>query len=108
MGITFAQSSPRRIYLIVDAKEGGLYRSDDGGENWRRVSEDKRIWGRGLHFCAGSAGSKDADNVYVPNTGLYRSRDSGKTFTVIQGAARSDDYHRIWIDTDVSQTTILR
>ena len=107
MGITFAPSNPRRIYLIADAKEGGLYRSDDGGENWRRVSEDKRIWGRGWYFCEVSVDSKDADTVYVPNTGLYRSRDGGKTFTVIKGAPGGDDYHQLWIDPDEPQRMIL-
>ena len=107
MGIAFAPSNPRRIYLIADAKEGGLYRSDDGGENWRRVSDDKRIWGRGWYFCEVSADPKDADTVYVPNTGLYRSRDGGKTFTVIKGEPGGDDYHQLWIDPDEPQRMIL-
>src|SRR6266404_6707691 len=107
MGITFAPSNPRRIYLIADAKGGGLYRSDDGGENWRRVSEDERIWGRGWYFCEVSVDSKDADTVYVPNPGLYRSRDGGKTFTVIKGAPGGDDYHQLWIDPDEPQRMIL-
>ncbi len=34
IGIAIAPSNPRRIYLIVDAKEGGLYRSDDGAQSW--------------------------------------------------------------------------
>jgi photosystem II stability/assembly factor-like uncharacterized protein len=107
MGIAIAPSNPRRIYLIVDAKLGGLYRSDDVGENWERVSEDKRIWGRGWYFCEVSVDSKDADTVYVPNTGLYRSRDGGKNFTVIKGAPGGDDYHELWIDPDEPQRMIL-
>jgi photosystem II stability/assembly factor-like uncharacterized protein len=107
MGITFAPSNARRIYLIADAKEGGLYRSDDGGENWRRVSDDKRIWERGWYFCEVSVDSKDADTVYLPNTGLYRSRDGGKTFAVIKGAPGGDDYHQLWIDPNEPQRMIL-
>jgi photosystem II stability/assembly factor-like uncharacterized protein len=107
MGIAFAPSNPRRIYLIVDAKEGGLYRSDDGGENWQRVSDDKRIWERGWYFCEVSVDPKDADTVYVPNTGLYRSRDGGKTFSVLKGEPGGDDYHQLWIDPDEPQRMIL-
>jgi photosystem II stability/assembly factor-like uncharacterized protein len=107
MGIAFAPSNPRRIYLIADAKEGGLYRSDDGGENWGRVSDDRRIWGRGWYFCEVSVDPKDADTVYVPNTGLYRSRDGGKSFTVLKGEPGGDDYHQLWIDPDEPQRMIL-
>lgn len=107
MGIAFAPSNPKRVYLIADAKEGGLYRSDDGGENWARASEDKRIWGRGWYFCEVSVDPKDADTVYVPNTGLYRSRDGGKTFSVLKGEPGGDDYHQLWIDPDQPQRMIL-
>jgi photosystem II stability/assembly factor-like uncharacterized protein len=107
IGIASAPSNPRRIYLIIDAKQGGLYRSDDSGENWQRVSDDRRIWGRGWYFCEVSVDPKDADTVYVPNTGLYRSRDGGKTFAVIKGAPGGDDYHQLWIDPDDGRRMIL-
>jgi photosystem II stability/assembly factor-like uncharacterized protein len=107
IGIAFAPSNPRRIYLIADAKEGGLYRSDDGGETWVRVSQDHRIWGRGWYFGEVAVDPKNPDVVYVPNTGVYRSRDGGKTFTVIKGAPGGDDYHALWIDPDEPQRMIL-
>jgi photosystem II stability/assembly factor-like uncharacterized protein len=107
MGIAFAPSNPRRIYLIVDAKEGGLYRSDSSGDNWQRVSDDHRIWGRGWYFSEVSVDPKDADTVYVPNTGLYRSRDGGKTFIVLKGEPGGDDYHQLWIDPDEPRRMIL-
>ena len=33
------------------ASEGGVYRSDDAGANWRRVNREERIWGRGSDFA---------------------------------------------------------
>jgi photosystem II stability/assembly factor-like uncharacterized protein len=107
MGIAIAPSNVRRIYLLVDAKEGGLYRSDDGGQNWARVSNDQRIWQRGWYFEEVSVDPKDADTVYVPNTSMYRSRDGGKTFTAIKGAPGGDDYHELWIDPDQPRRMIL-
>ena len=107
MGIAFAPSNPRRIYLIADAKDGGVYRSDDSGETWARVSHDHRIWGRGWYFGEVSVDPKNPDVVYVPNTGLYRSRDGGKTFTAIKAAPGGDDYHALWIDPDEPQRLAL-
>src|SRR5213075_952502 len=107
IGISFAPSNPRRIYLIVDAKEGGLYRSDNGGQGWQRVSNDRRIWQRGWYFGEVSVDPKEPDIVYVPNTSTYQSRDGGKTFTAFKGAPGGDDYHELWIDPDEPRRMIL-
>jgi photosystem II stability/assembly factor-like uncharacterized protein len=107
IGIAFAPSNPRRIYLIVDAKEGGLFRSDNGGQSWQRVSNDRRIWQRGWYFGEVSVDPKDPDTVYVPNTTTYKSADGGKTFTAFRGAPGGDDYHELWIDPDEPRRMIL-
>jgi photosystem II stability/assembly factor-like uncharacterized protein len=107
IGIAFAPSNPRRIYLIVDAKEGGLFRSDNGGQSWQRVSNDRRIWQRGWYFGEVSVDPKDPDTVYVPNTTTYQSRDGGKTFTAFKGAPGGDDYHELWIDPDEPRRMVL-
>ncbi len=107
IGIAFAPSNPRRIYLIVDAKEGGLFRSDNGGQRWQRVSNDRRIWQRGWYFGEVSVDPTDPDTVYVPNTTTYQSHDGGKTFTAFKGAPGGDDYHELWIDADEPKRMIL-
>jgi len=107
IGIAFAPSNPRRIYLIVDAKEGGLFRSDNSGQSWQHVSNDRRIWERGWYFGEVSVDPKDPDTVYVPNTTTYESHDGGKTFTAFRGAPGGDDYHELWIDPDEPRRMIL-
>jgi len=107
IGITFAPSNAKRIYLIVDAKDGGLYRSDDGGQKWQHVSKDHRIWGRGWYFNEVTVDPKNADIVYVPNTSIYQSRDGGQTFSVFRGDPTGPDYHELWIDPDDSRRMIL-
>ncbi len=107
MGIAVAPGNPKRIYLIIDAKEGGLYRSDDGGQNWQQVSKDHRIWGRGWYFNEVTVDPKNSDIVYVPNTSIYRSVDGGKSFTVFKGDPTGPDYHELWIDPDDSRRMVL-
>src|SRR5215472_1913142 len=80
IGLSISAARPSRIYAIVDAKEGGLFRSDDAGKTWTKTSGDQRIWGRGWYFGKIVADPKNADLVYISNTGVYRSRDGGKTF----------------------------
>src|SRR5260370_3535576 len=89
----------QRVYLIVEAKEkdGGLYRSDDGGASWKRATEDRRITGF-WYMSEIFVDPKNPDVVYVPSQNMYRSTDGGHTFIAIKGAPGGDDYHTVWID----------
>lgn len=97
----------RRIYALIDHKDGGLFRSDDGGETFQLVGTDPRIRGRLWYFGEVDADPKNPDVVYLPNVSIYRSSDGGKTFTAIKGAPGGDDYHAMWIDPDNPQRMIF-
>jgi photosystem II stability/assembly factor-like uncharacterized protein len=107
-GVSVAPASRgQRIYLIVEAKlKGGLYRSDDGGANWKKATEDPRIKGS-WYMSEIFTDPKNPDVVYVPLQNFYRSNDGGHTFTAIKGAPGGDDYHTLWIDPTNSQRIIL-
>ncbi len=100
IGIGIARSEPNRIYALMDADKdhGGLYRSDDAGESWHKIDDERRIWERGSDFACVAADPKDPDKVYILNTSTYRSTDGGHTFLSIKGAPGGDDYHTIWIN----------
>ena len=108
IGIAVAATNRTRVFAIVDAKAGGLYRSDDAGATWRLASSDSRIWGRGWYFGKVTVDPKNADLVYVMNTGAYRSRDGGRTFgEPFKGSPGGDDYHQLWIYPDDGNRMIL-
>jgi photosystem II stability/assembly factor-like uncharacterized protein len=108
IGIAVAKGNGgARVYAIVDAKVGGLYRSDDAGANWILADDDKRLWGRGWYFGRVTVDLHDPNTVYVPNVALYRSRDGGRNFTAIKGAPGGDDYHSLWIDPENSARMIF-
>jgi hypothetical protein len=84
---------------VVDAKDGGLFRSDDAGETWRRATGDQRVWGRGWYFEKVAIDPTNADIVFVPNVGVHKSKDGGATFSTfaVRGSPGGDDYHQLWI-----------
>src|SRR5579871_80272 len=97
IGISVSGGDSNRVYaLIENADEGGLYRSEDGGETWTRVNDDDRYRQRAWYFSHVFADPVSPDTVYVLNTGLFRSIDGGKSFTLLP--APHGDHHGLWID----------
>ncbi|HEY2615322.1 MAG TPA: hypothetical protein VGI42_06400, partial [Chthoniobacterales bacterium] len=102
IGVAVSGADSNRIYAMIEAKEGGLYRSEDGGQKWARVNDDGRFRQRAWYFTKVYADPKAPDTVYVLNTGLFRSVDGGKSFTLLP--ARHGDHHGLWIDPENPQT----
>lgn len=88
--------NPNRIYALIEAEKGGLFRSDDAGEKWELVNDDRRYRQRAWYYTHVFADPKNPDVVYILNTGTYRSIDGGKTFTPIR--TPHGDNHGFWID----------
>jgi photosystem II stability/assembly factor-like uncharacterized protein len=93
----------QRVFAIT---EPGLFRSDDGGQTWRKITTDARVKGD-LYFSRVFVDPNNADTVYVMQTTVYRSTDGGGKFTAYKGAPGGDDYHVLWIDPKNSQRMIL-
>jgi photosystem II stability/assembly factor-like uncharacterized protein len=109
IGFGISNSNPSILYATVEAnpQSAGIYRSDDAGESWRRVSGDARTWGRGSDFAEIRPHPKNPETVYVANTASYISTDGGKTWRALKGAPGGDDYHRIWINPDNPQVMLF-
>lgn len=79
IGFTIAPSNSNRMYATVDAeKNGGIYRSDDAGENWYLLTTDARFWGRGSDFAEVKCDPKNEDIVYSANVVMWKSTNGGK------------------------------
>jgi photosystem II stability/assembly factor-like uncharacterized protein len=96
IGVSVSGADASRVYALIEAEKGGLYRSDDGGDKWEPVNDDERYRQRAWYFSHVFADPRDADTVYVLNTGMFRSTDAGKTFTLLP--APHGDHHALWID----------
>jgi photosystem II stability/assembly factor-like uncharacterized protein len=94
--ITIAVSAdPNRLYALIEALDGGLFRSDDAGATWSLVNNGRNLWQRAFYFHRVYADPAARDTVYVSNFELNRSTDGGRTFKVIP--APHSDHHDFWI-----------
>jgi photosystem II stability/assembly factor-like uncharacterized protein len=96
IGITVSPANSDRLWAIVEADDGGVYRSDNGGASWTRVNQQRDLRQRAWYYTHIYADPKNADEVYVLNTGVYRSNDGGRTYSTIQ--TPHGDNHDLWID----------
>ena len=107
--IAIAPSSSSIIYTAIATTEPndygtgkgmGIYRSDDAGENWIKISEDGRPEARigGGDLPVLMVDPKNAEIVYSTSIVVWKSEDGGKTWKGIRGAPGGDDYQNIWIN----------
>jgi photosystem II stability/assembly factor-like uncharacterized protein len=85
-----------RVWALVEAEDGALFRSDDGGSSWERASEFSGLRTRPWYYMHVTADPRDPDTVYVQNYRLWKSIDAGRTF--LQAPTPHGDDHALWID----------
>lgn len=83
IAIAAAPSNTNILYAVIESeqdKDKGLYRSDDGGANWRLTNTDFGLVVRPFYFSRITVDPRNPD--VVVKAGLFGSisRDGGKTF----------------------------
>jgi photosystem II stability/assembly factor-like uncharacterized protein len=104
IGLAISPSRHDRVWAIVEAKEGGVFRSDNAGATWQRMNSDSSVRERAWYYTHIIADPQDADTVYVPTLEINKSIDGGRTFQMVR-AAHSDN-HGLWIAPEDPQRMI--
>lgn len=130
IGIDISRTNPKVLYAFVDNYEPGhqtpkpgevdsygrplleprikgaeIYRTDNRGESWQKVSgltdetRDFMLRHSGTYgwvFAQIRVDPTDENTIYTMGLGLHVSRDGGKTYTTLRGM--HGDHHGLWID----------
>ncbi len=75
--------------IISGAREGGIYKSTDGGDHWSKLAGGLpgELFGRSNVAISAAAPNRIYALIEAkPGSGLYRSEDAGATWTLINGA----------------------
>jgi photosystem II stability/assembly factor-like uncharacterized protein len=96
IGVTAYRRDPRIVYALVEhAKEGGIYRSEDRGETWKKVSDTNP---RPSYYSQVHVDPNNDQRVWVLGAPMFYSEDGGKTFRTDLVQKIHGDYHALWID----------
>jgi photosystem II stability/assembly factor-like uncharacterized protein len=103
-------ADPNRVYALIEAKPGGgLYRSDDAGQTWKRLDVQPASAAAGMiqrpfYYDTLGVDPTNADVLYTGAEGFYKSTDGGHTFTTMR--TPHGDNHDIWISPKDGNTMI--
>jgi photosystem II stability/assembly factor-like uncharacterized protein len=96
IGIAVSPLNSNRIWTIIEADDGGVFRSDDGGKTWKKTSVKRDLRQRAWYYSRIYADTELEDRVYVLNVGFWKSNDGGETFERI--STPHGDHHDLWIN----------
>jgi photosystem II stability/assembly factor-like uncharacterized protein len=104
IGVAVSGADSNRVYAMVEASDGGVFRSDDAGATWALVSQDRRALQRAFYFSRIYADPKEKDTIYVMDVAFLKSTNAGKEFKTIRPP--HSDNHDLWIDPNNNQRMI--
>jgi photosystem II stability/assembly factor-like uncharacterized protein len=109
INMALAPSAPSRIYAVAGTTEPGdyssaaglgVFRSDDAGATWTRITSDARpalrIGGGDLPIVRVDPSNPEV--LYSTGIVTMKSSDGGKTWLSLRGAPGGDDYQNLWIN----------
>jgi photosystem II stability/assembly factor-like uncharacterized protein len=106
IGVTVSPLNGDKVWAIVENKEkGGVYKSEDGGKNWKLINSERKLRQRAWYYTRIYADSQDENVVYVLNVRYHKSSDGGKTYSTHN--APHGDHHDLWIAPENSNRMIM-
>ena len=75
----------QRVFAIIEANEGGLFRSDDGGGSWAKVNDSRPLRQRAWYYHTLTLHPNNENILYAPQVNLLQSIDGGKSFGTVRG-----------------------
>jgi photosystem II stability/assembly factor-like uncharacterized protein len=105
-GISVSRANSNLVYINLEAEgdAAGVYRSDNGGKEWKQVNQDRITVARSWYYMEIFADPQNENIVYVLNAPALKSIDKGKTFQRMQ--TPHGDNHHLWIHPKNNQIMI--
>ena len=104
IGVAVSPANPERVWAMIEADDGGFFRSDNAGKTWTRVNKQRLLRARAWYYTHVFADPVDEETIYVLNAQMLKSTDGGKTFKPVR--TPHGDNNCLWINPHNNQTMI--
>lgn len=95
IGLDVYRGNPNTVYALIENAKGGVFRSDDRGDNWRKLSE---LDSRPMYYSQIRIDPNNEQRVWQLAANMYNSDDGGKTWVSNIVQRIHGDFHALWID----------
>ncbi|HEX9545466.1 MAG TPA: hypothetical protein VF955_09790, partial [Pyrinomonadaceae bacterium] len=95
IGLDVYRSNPNTVYAIIENAKGGVFRSDDRGDSWRKMSD---LDSRPMYYSQIRIDPNNDQRLWQLAANMYVSDDGGKTWNSNLVQRIHGDFHALWID----------
>jgi photosystem II stability/assembly factor-like uncharacterized protein len=95
IGIDVYRRNPNVVYAIIENSKGGIFRSEDKGATWKKMSDTNP---RPMYYSQIRIDPNNDQRLWVLSAAMYVSDDGGRTFHTDVVTRIHGDYHAMWID----------
>jgi photosystem II stability/assembly factor-like uncharacterized protein len=108
--VCMTPADSRRVYALIETgdgvpwkgqptESGELWRSDNGGQAWQLMSNDRNFGGRTGYYNQCRVSTDDPDEAYFLTASFVKTIDGGRTGQQQNGVrSPGGDHHDLWID----------
>ena len=109
MAIAVSPANSNWVYSLVESdskkEKGGLFLSKNGGDSWKRISNDHRLLQRAWYYIELTLDPNNENVVYVLSASVYKSINGGSDWEEID--THHGDYHDLWINPNNSKNMLI-
>jgi photosystem II stability/assembly factor-like uncharacterized protein len=95
IGLDVYRKDPHIVYALVQHEKGGIYRSEDNGETWKKMSDTNP---RPSYYSQVRIDPNNDLRIWALGAQMFYSEDGGKTFSTQRVRSIHGDFHAMWID----------
>lgn len=104
IGVSFYRRNTNVVYALVEHAAGGVFRSDDKGETWTKMSDTNP---RPMYYSQIHIDPQNDQRLWVHGAQMSHSEDGGRTFRQNVVQRIHGDFHAMWIDPSDSGHIVL-